>query len=65
MVVLEISRNGIPKKKDFNNKNIINIKQVDAIAGACSAIHAKCLSKTNLGDEDFFYGPEDVEFHID
>ena len=60
MVVLEISRR-TEKIENFNNKNIIKIKQVDAIAGACSAYNAKILSKTNLGDEDFFYGPEDVE----
>ena len=49
------------KKRVFNNKNMIKIKQVDAIAGACSAYNVKTLTKTNLGDEDFFYGPEDIE----
>ena len=37
-------------------------RQVDAIAGACSAYNTKILSKTGLGDEDFFIGPENIEF---
>ena len=49
------------KKRFLNNKKLIKIKQVDAIAGACSAYNTKILSKTGLGDEDFFYGPEDIE----
>ena len=49
------------KNRKLDNKNISSIKQVDAICGACSLYDANLLSKTNLGDEDFFYGPEDVE----
>ena len=49
------------KNRIFKNKKISEIKEVDAIAGACSAYNTKILSKTNLGDEEFFYGPEDIE----
>jgi len=49
------------KNRILNNAQMSKIKQVDAIAGACSAYNAKILSKTTLGDEDFFYGPEDIE----
>jgi len=59
---LKFQRTVNAKKKRFlNNKKLIKIKQVDAIAGACSAYNTKILSKTGLGDEDFFYGPEDIE----
>ena len=52
----------MPKKERIlDDKSMIKIKQVDAIAGACSAYNTKTLSKTGLGDEDFFYGPEDIE----
>ena len=49
------------KKRILDNVKFSKTKQVDAIAGACSAYNTKILSKTNLGDEDFFYGPEDIE----
>jgi len=49
------------KERILDDKSMIKIKQVDAIAGACSAYNAKTLSKTGLGDEEFFYGPEDIE----
>jgi len=49
------------KNRILDNKEMTKIKQVDSIAGACSAYNTKILSKTSLGDEDFFYGPEDIE----
>ena len=49
------------KKRVLDDKKISKIKEVDAIAGACSAYNAKILSRAGLGDEDFFYGPEDIE----
>ena len=33
----------------------------DAISVCCSIYRTSILKKSGLGDEDFFYGPEDIE----
>jgi GT2 family glycosyltransferase len=52
---------------NLKNKRIIDsdsykgIRLTDAIAGACSFYKTICLKKYGTGDEDFFFGPEDIE----
>ena len=46
------------------NKNQIkneNIKNTDCVCGCCSIYLSSALKKSGLGDEDFFFGPEDME----
>jgi len=50
------------KKKRIENSDSYNgIRPTDAIAGACSFYKTSGLKKYGTGDEDFFFGPEDIE----
>ena len=51
----------LKKKRYFDNKNLDKIIETDAISGCCSIYKSYFLKKSGLGDEDFFYGPEDIE----
>lgn len=51
----------LKKKVFFNNSNNLSDIEVDAIAGAVSVYRVQKLERSGLGDEDFFYGPEDIE----
>ena len=51
----------LKKKRYFDNENLNRLVETDAISGCCSIYKAHILKKTGLGDEDFFYGPEDIE----
>ena len=41
--------------------NLNNTVETDVISGCCSQYIKQILKKSGLGDEDFFYGPEDIE----
>ncbi len=51
----------LKKKRYFDNQNLNKIIETDAISGCCSVYKSYILKKSGLGDEDFFYGPEDIE----
>ena len=51
----------LKKKRYFDNQNFNKIIETDAISGCCSIYKSYILKKSGLGDEDFFYGPEDIE----
>ena len=49
------------KKRIINSDSYKGTKHTDAIAGACSFYKTFALKKYGTGDEDFFFGPEDIE----
>ena len=51
----------LKKKRYFDNQNLNKIIETDVICGCCSIYKSYILKKSGLGDEDFFYGPEDME----
>ena len=51
----------LKKKRHFDNENLNKIIETDSICGCCSIYKSYILKKSGLGDEDFFYGPEDIE----
>ncbi|OUW75782.1 MAG: hypothetical protein CBD72_05500 [Flavobacteriaceae bacterium TMED212] len=51
----------LQKKRYFDNQNLNKIIETDVICGCCSIYKSYILKKSGLGDEDFFYGPEDME----
>ena len=62
MVIFEISENDeFKKKRYFDNENLNKLVETDVISGCCSIYKTNILKKSGLGDEDFFYGPEDIE----
>ena len=62
MGILKISKNNeFKEKRYFDNSNFNKLVETDAISGCCSIYKANVLKKSGLGDEDFFYGPEDIE----
>ena len=51
----------LKKKRYFDNENLSKVVDTDVISGCCSIYKTNVLKKSGLGDEDFFYGPEDIE----
>ena len=51
----------LKKKRYFDNQSLNKKIETDAISGCCSVYKSYFLKKSGLGDEDFFYGPEDIE----
>ncbi len=51
----------LKKKRYFDNQNLNKLVSTDVISGCCSIYKADILKKSGLGDEEFFYGPEDIE----
>ena len=51
----------LKKKRFFDTQNLNKLVETDAISGCCSIYKVNILKKTGLGDEEFFYGPEDIE----
>ena len=51
----------LKKKRYFDNENLRKVIDTDVISGCCSIYKTNVLRKSGLGDEDFFYGPEDIE----
>ena len=51
----------LKKVRIINSDSYKGTKLTDAIAGACSFYKTIYLKKYGTGDEDFFFGPEDIE----
>ena len=51
----------LKKKRTFDNKNLKGLIKTDAICGCCSIYKPEILHKCGYGDEEFFFGPEDIE----
>ena len=51
----------LKKKRRYDNCELNKVIETDMVSGCCSIYKASVLKKTGLGDEDFFYGPEDFE----
>jgi GT2 family glycosyltransferase len=51
----------LKKRRILNSDFYKGTKRTDAIAGACSFYKTVALKKYGTGDEDFFFGPEDIE----
>ena len=45
----------------LHNKNLKGILDTDAISGCCSVYKGNILKLSGFGDEEFFFGPEDIE----
>jgi GT2 family glycosyltransferase len=52
------------KKRIENSKFYKGTILTDAIAGACSVYKTSSLKKSGTGDEEFFFGPEDIELSL-
>ena len=51
----------LKKKRIYDDKIYSGIKDTDAITGCCSVYKANILKLSGLGDEIFFFGPEDLD----
>ena len=51
----------LKKKRIIDDPSIKGIVDTDAVCGCCSVYKSKGLLLAGLGDEDFFFGPEDME----
>ena len=51
----------LKKKRIIDDPSFKGIIDTDAICGCCSVYKSDTLSRAGLGDEDFFFGPEDME----
>ena len=51
----------LKKKRILDNNNIKGIAETDVIAGCCSFYKTEIIKKVGLEDEDFIFGPEDIE----
>jgi len=51
----------LKKKRIIDDPSIKGIVETDAVCGCCSVYKSKGLLLAGLGDEDFFFGPEDME----
>jgi GT2 family glycosyltransferase len=49
------------KYRIADNSDLKGLINTDSICGCCSVYRSSSLLKSGLGDEDFFYGPEDIE----
>jgi GT2 family glycosyltransferase len=49
------------KYRIADNSDLRGVINTDSICGCCSLYRSSSLLKSGLGDEDFFYGPEDIE----
>tara|TARA_B100000674_G_scaffold315885_1_gene262756 strand:+ start:287 stop:1321 length:1035 start_codon:yes stop_codon:yes gene_type:complete len=51
----------LKKKRIIDNDSLNGIIYSDVVSGCCSFYRSEILKKTGVGDEDFFFGPEDTE----
>jgi len=51
----------LKKKRIIDDKSIKGIIETDAVCGCCSIYKTKALKLSGLGDEEFFFGPEDMD----
>ena len=51
----------LKKKRIVDDNSYKGLIESDVVCGCCSFYRPEILKKTGLGDEDFFFGPEDIE----
>jgi len=51
----------LKKKRIYDNDTYKGIIETDAVCGCCSVYKSQILKLSGLGDEEFFFGPEDME----
>jgi hypothetical protein len=51
----------LKKKRIIDDKSYSGIIETDAVCGCCSVYKSNILKLSGLGDEEFFFGPEDME----
>ena len=51
----------LKNKRIYDDKSYSGIKETDAITGCCSVYKTNILKLSGLGDEVFFFGPEDFD----
>ena len=51
----------LKKKRIIDDNSLGGIIYSDVVCGCCSFYRSKILKKSGIGDEDFFFGPEDTE----
>ena len=51
----------LKKKRIIDDNTYKGLIDSDVVCGCCSFYRPEILKKTGLGDEDFFFGPEDTE----
>ena len=51
----------LKKKRILDDNSYKGLIESDVVCGCCSFYRPEILKKTGLGDEDFFFGPEDAE----
>ena len=51
----------LKKKRILDDNSYKGLIESDVVCGCCSFYRPEILKKTGLGDEDFFFGPEDTE----
>lgn len=51
----------LKKKRIIDDPNFNGIIETDAVCGCCSVYKSNVLLLSGLGDEEFFFGPEDME----
>ena len=51
----------LKKKRILDDNSYKGLIESDVVCGCCSFYRPETLKKTGLGDEDFFFGPEDTE----
>lgn len=51
----------LKKKRILDTKNLNGVIETDSIAGCCSFYKTDIIKKIGLEDEDFTFGPEDME----
>jgi len=54
----------LKKKRIYDNKTYSGIVDTDVVCGCCSIYKAEILKSAGLGDEEFFFGPEDMDLSI-
>ena len=52
---------GPKKKRIIDDKSYSGIIETDSVCGCCSVYKSNILKLSGLGDEEFFFGPEDIE----
>ena len=51
----------LKKKRIIDDNSLSGVIYSDVVCGCCSFYRSNILKKTGIGDEDFFFGPEDTE----
>ena len=54
----------LKKKRIFDSNDYLGIKETDIVTGCCSMYKSETLKLSGLGDEEFFFGPEDIDLSL-